>query len=189
MRLLAAIIALTSVASGAQPPGERSRIIALRARADAEASVVELEGDRPLSFTTLRLDAPPRVVLDFADARFDGVPEELPLEDCTVRRAAAAEAPEAPAPPPADRPPPPPENPQLPTVALVGRTRPPPVAAPPRARTGRRLAAATPAPPPPAKKAAARRPQRSAIHGIGFRPSSGGVVIVRTDRPVEDTVA
>src|SRR5207302_7455586 len=92
MRLLAAIIALTSVASGAQPPGERSRIIALRARADAEASVVELEGDRPLSFTTLRLDAPPRVVLDFADARFDGVPEELPIEDGTVRRVGTAAA-------------------------------------------------------------------------------------------------
>jgi hypothetical protein len=36
---------------------------------------------------------------------------------------------------------------------------------------------------------AARKPAKSAIHGIGFRPTAGGMVIVRSDKPVEYAVA
>ena len=52
--LLAA--ALLSVAAlGAAP--KRGRIIGLRVRGDADVAVIEVQGDRPLSFTTLRLTA------------------------------------------------------------------------------------------------------------------------------------
>jgi hypothetical protein len=80
-------IALVALAGVAQ---ERGRLLALRAGGDAGASSIELVGDRPLSFTTLRLSAPPRVVVDFPDA--DVMPEagELTVEDGTVRRVAAA---------------------------------------------------------------------------------------------------
>jgi hypothetical protein len=45
-------------------------------RGDADAAVVEVAADRPVSFTTLRLSSPPRLVLDFADADLAGVPAE-----------------------------------------------------------------------------------------------------------------
>ena len=61
--LVAALLAWT--AQGAAQ--KRGRIIGLRVRGDALVAVIEVQADRPLSFTTLRLTAPPRLVLDFAD--------------------------------------------------------------------------------------------------------------------------
>src|SRR5206468_5963617 len=57
---------------------------------DAEASVIELGGDRPLSFTTLRLPSPPRVVVDVADADPSGVMPAQIVDDGTVRRVGVA---------------------------------------------------------------------------------------------------
>ena len=102
MRHLAALLLALAVAAPARPgqaaPGkaanasERSRIVALRARSDADASVIEVEGDRPLSFTTLKLAGPPRVVVDVADATLDAAARDFLVEDGTVRRVAAAAA-------------------------------------------------------------------------------------------------
>ncbi len=90
---IATSLPLLALARTASPPAlEKSHIVAVRSRADVDASVVELLGDRPLSFTTLRLEAPPRVVLDFTDASFEGVQGELSVEDGTVRRVGAAAA-------------------------------------------------------------------------------------------------
>lgn len=76
----------------ASAPGP-GQILGLRARPDAGGSLVEVLSDRPLSFTTLRLNAPARVVLDFADAEIvSGVPAEQEVEDGTVRRIGAATA-------------------------------------------------------------------------------------------------
>jgi hypothetical protein len=61
-------------------------------RGDADAAVVEVAADRPVSFTTLRLSSPPRLVLDFADADLVGVPAEQEVEDGTIRRVGAAAA-------------------------------------------------------------------------------------------------
>jgi AMIN domain len=67
-------------------------IVGLQARADSSATVVEVLADRPLSFTTLRLTAPSRVVLDFAETELFAVPAEIVVEDGTVRRIGAAAA-------------------------------------------------------------------------------------------------
>jgi hypothetical protein len=64
----------------------------MEAGGDARSSAVELVGDRPLSFTTLKLSGPPRVVVDFADTDLDASLRELVVEDGTVRRVAAASA-------------------------------------------------------------------------------------------------
>src|SRR5207249_3393121 len=68
------------------------RLLGLRAGGDAAAASIELLGDRPLSFTTLKLSAPPRVVVDFADTEVMPEARELAVEDGTVRRVAAAAA-------------------------------------------------------------------------------------------------
>jgi len=71
---------------------EQGRLVGVRARADAKASTVEIDGDRPLSFTTMKLLSPPRVVVDFADTEVAAEPRELEIEDGTLRRAAVAQA-------------------------------------------------------------------------------------------------
>jgi hypothetical protein len=71
---------------------EHVRLIGVTAGGDAVASSVELIGDRPLSFTTLKLREPPRVVVDFAETELSGVPRELAVDDGTIRRVAVAAA-------------------------------------------------------------------------------------------------
>lgn len=71
---------------------QRGRLLAVRAGGDGTTSIVELVGDRPLSFTTLRLSGPPRVVVDFADTELSGAPAELSVEDGTVRRVGSLQA-------------------------------------------------------------------------------------------------
>ena len=71
---------------------EQGRLLGVRARADAKASVVEIDGDRPLSFTTMKLLSPPRVVVDFADTEVAAEQRELEIDDGTLRRAALAQA-------------------------------------------------------------------------------------------------
>ncbi len=86
--LCAMVLALVC---GAQAQ-ERGRLLGVRAGGDAGASAIELLGDRPLSFTTMKLQGPPRVVVDFADTEIAGAPDELVVEDGTVRRVATAAA-------------------------------------------------------------------------------------------------
>ena len=86
-RSLAAACALFCGAAVAQ---ERGRLIAVRAGGDAAESAIELVGDRPLSFTTLKLRSPPRVVVDFAETDLALPERDLPVDDGTIRRVAAA---------------------------------------------------------------------------------------------------
>ena len=76
-------------AAGAQ---DRGKLLGLKAAGDAKASVVLISADRPLSFTTMKLSDPPRVVVDFADTEIAFSRRELTVEDGTVRRVAAAPA-------------------------------------------------------------------------------------------------
>src|SRR5260370_11061689 len=71
---------------------EHGRLLEVRAGGDAQASAVELLGDRPLSFTTLKLSGPPRVVVDLADTDLILAERELQVDDVTVKLAAAAAA-------------------------------------------------------------------------------------------------
>src|SRR5260370_15074543 len=71
---------------------EQGRLLEVRAGGDAQASAVELLGDRPLSFTTLKLSGPPRVVVDLADTDLILAERELQVDDGTVKRVAAAAA-------------------------------------------------------------------------------------------------
>jgi hypothetical protein len=71
---------------------ERARLLAVRAGGDEKASSIELVGDRPLSFTTLKLQAPPRVVVDLADTEVAPEAQEVAVDDGTVKRVAAAAA-------------------------------------------------------------------------------------------------
>lgn len=89
MRTTLLALLLASAALAQEP---RGRILELKAGGDAQASAVEIVGDRPLSFTTLKLNAPPRVVVDFADTELLADERELSIDDGTVRRAGAAVA-------------------------------------------------------------------------------------------------
>lgn len=82
-------IAVVALAGLAQ---ERGRLLAVRAGGDAGASSIEVVGDRPLSFTTLKLQSPPRVVVDFPDAEVMPEARDLAVDDGTIRRVVAAAA-------------------------------------------------------------------------------------------------
>ena len=71
---------------------DRARLLGVRAGGDAVASSIELIGDRPLSFTTLKLAGPPRVVVDLADTEVAPEAREVAVDDGTVKRVAAAAA-------------------------------------------------------------------------------------------------
>ncbi len=81
-----ALLAFAAAAAG------HGRVVGVRAAHDAQASALEIEGDRPLSFTTMKLQGPPRVVVDFADADIAVADRELEVEDGTLRRVAIAPA-------------------------------------------------------------------------------------------------
>ncbi|MBS2023267.1 MAG: AMIN domain-containing protein [Deltaproteobacteria bacterium] len=70
----------------------KGHVVGLRVGGDEGHAIIQVQSDRPLSFTTLRLSGPPRLVLDFADAGVKGVPAEQDIEDGTVRRVGAAAA-------------------------------------------------------------------------------------------------
>jgi AMIN domain-containing protein len=71
---------------------EQGRLIGVRIGGDDRTSGVVIESDRPLSFTTLKLLSPPRVVVDFADTEVAVEQRELEIGDGTLRRAAVAQA-------------------------------------------------------------------------------------------------
>ena len=83
------IALLCSLAALAQ---ERARLVGVRAGGDEKATSIELVGDRPLSFTTMKLQAPPRVVVDLADTEIAPEAGEVAVDDGTVVRVAAAAA-------------------------------------------------------------------------------------------------
>ncbi|HEY5675816.1 MAG TPA: AMIN domain-containing protein, partial [Myxococcales bacterium] len=71
---------------------DRGKLLGIKAGGDARASTVLIFADRPLSFTTMKLADPPRVVVDFADTGIASARRELTVEDGTVRRVAMAAA-------------------------------------------------------------------------------------------------
>jgi len=71
---------------------EPGKLIRIGPGGDNLTSGIAITGDRPLSFTTLKLDSPPRVVVDFAETDVATEQTELRIEDGTVRRAAIARA-------------------------------------------------------------------------------------------------
>jgi hypothetical protein len=86
----AAVIALLS--AGAAGAAAGGRLLSAQPVAGADSTVVQLEADQPLSFTTLKLASPPRVVVDFAETTVAGVPAAQDVDDGAVRRIAVATA-------------------------------------------------------------------------------------------------
>jgi len=82
------VVALALAAKAEGP----ARLLGVRVGGDDRTSGVIIEGDRPLSFTTLKLPSPPRVVVDFADTEVAAEARELAIDDGTLRRAAVAQA-------------------------------------------------------------------------------------------------
>ncbi|HZX96387.1 MAG TPA: AMIN domain-containing protein [Myxococcales bacterium] len=71
---------------------EHGKLLDVRRGGDGQVSAVTIAGDRPLSFTTMKLPDPPRVVVDFADTDVAAKRREVAIEDGTIRRVAIAPA-------------------------------------------------------------------------------------------------
>ena len=46
--------------------------------------VIEVKGSKPPNFTTFSMADPPRFVIDLSEAKFQGVPEDMPVNDATI---------------------------------------------------------------------------------------------------------
>ena len=88
MRTPSVIALLATAAAGAGG----GKLLAVRPVSGPGSTLVQLEADQPLSFTTLKLAAPPRIVVDLADTAVVGVPAGQEVEDGAVRRIAVAAA-------------------------------------------------------------------------------------------------
>jgi len=85
----ASVIALLATAAAGAGGG---RLLSVRPVAGPDATLVQLDADQPLSFTTLKLAGPPRVVVDLAETTVAGVPAGQEVGDGAVRRIAVAAA-------------------------------------------------------------------------------------------------
>ena len=86
---LPALIALLGTAAAAAGGG---KLVAVRPATGPDHTVVQLDADQPLSFTTLKLGSPARIVVDLADTTADGVAAEQEVAGGAVRRIAVAAA-------------------------------------------------------------------------------------------------
>ena len=84
------ILALSFTARAAAPP--RGLVLAMHADRDQQDSFVYVLGDRPLSFTTMKLASPSRVVVDFAETGVAAEERELMVADGAIERVALAAA-------------------------------------------------------------------------------------------------
>jgi hypothetical protein len=82
--LLAILLTGSSASAG--------HLVAVRAVAGSEATIVQLDADAPPSFTTMKLVSPPRVVIDLADTSAPNVAAQQEVGDPAVRRIAVADA-------------------------------------------------------------------------------------------------
>ncbi len=88
MRTTSVIALLATAAAGAGG----GRLLSVRPVGGPDATLVQLDADQPLSFTTLKLAGPPRVVVDLAETAVAGVAAEQEVGDGAVRRIAVAAA-------------------------------------------------------------------------------------------------
>ena len=88
MRTVSAIALLATAAAGAGG----GKLLSVRPVGTPDATLVQLEADQPLSFTTLKLAGPPRVVVDLAETEVGGAASEQEVADGAVRRIAVAAA-------------------------------------------------------------------------------------------------
>ena len=93
MRRTASSIPILALALAAQASAaQRGHVLAVHSAADAQSSSVYVLADRPLSFTTLKLSGPPRVVVDLADAEIAAADRDLAVNDGVIRRVALKQA-------------------------------------------------------------------------------------------------
>jgi colicin import membrane protein len=75
-------LAVLAAAGAARAQGADLNVITSVDLMDAGRSlVIEVQGSKPPNFTTFSMADPPRFVIDLSEARFHGVPEDLPARD------------------------------------------------------------------------------------------------------------
>jgi colicin import membrane protein len=85
MRLRNVLAFAFLAASGVALGQDLNFISAVDVRDEGATVVVSVRGSKPPNFTTFSMADPPRFVIDFSEAKFQGVPEELPPGSTLVR--------------------------------------------------------------------------------------------------------
>ena len=78
-------IATLAAAGIARAQGANLNVVTSVEVADEGATVVlSVKGSKPPNFTTFSMADPPRFVIDLSEAKFQGVPEDMKVEDGTI---------------------------------------------------------------------------------------------------------
>src|SRR5512146_1491416 len=77
-------LALAAVLAPSARAVDLNLITAVEVRSEGGSVVVSVRGSRKPSFTTFAMQDPPRFVIDFSEARFQGVPEDLRVDDGVI---------------------------------------------------------------------------------------------------------
>jgi hypothetical protein len=80
------LLALVLLAAGvARAQGAALNVITeVSVRDEGSSVVLAVRGSKPPNFTTFSMADPPRFVIDFSEARFQGVRDDLPVNDGTI---------------------------------------------------------------------------------------------------------
>ncbi|HYG66994.1 MAG TPA: AMIN domain-containing protein, partial [Anaeromyxobacteraceae bacterium] len=79
--LFACLLAVAATTAGAEP----NVISAVEVKDEGAAVAIEIRGSTAPHFTSFSMADPPRFVIDLSESTFDGVPEDLVVDDGLVR--------------------------------------------------------------------------------------------------------
>jgi hypothetical protein len=77
-------LALLAVAAPTVRAADTNVISAVEVKDEGTAVVLSVKGTKKPSFTTFAMADPPRFVIDFSESRFQGVPEDIQVQDGTI---------------------------------------------------------------------------------------------------------
>src|SRR5512138_3111414 len=77
-------LVVLAAAGAARAQADLNVITAVTVKDEGANVVLEVKGSKPPNFTTFSMADPPRFVIDLSEAKFQGVPEDMPVNDGTI---------------------------------------------------------------------------------------------------------
>ena len=78
------LLAMSLLLAGAARAQELNVISAVEVKDEGTTVVVSVKGSKPPNFTTFSMADPPRFVIDLSESRFQGVSENLTIDDGVI---------------------------------------------------------------------------------------------------------
>src|SRR5512138_660939 len=77
-------LVVLAAAGTARAQADLNVITSVTVKDEGANVVLQIQGSKPPNFTTFSMADPPRFVIDLSEAKFQGIPEDLPVNDGTI---------------------------------------------------------------------------------------------------------